>query len=204
METYGHNVSAGDNLEVTTAPRFNEETEAVARPVVPLDPTRVASGTIRRVRNTWPRGVLLALAITAIVGIATILIYRNTSTDEPSVTPPTVSETIIKAVPEPASLPSSNQPARARVPDAPVRPQREMEPQTVLTARDEPVRRELRESEDRNDEEKIIERARKEERKRLKRQRKEAEKLAEDARDSEKSDEPKARLVGVYTERRKH
>jgi type IV secretory pathway VirB10-like protein len=207
METNGRNIPAGNNSgETLTAPRFDEETEAAARPVVPLDTTRSASGTSRRIMNPWPRGVLLALAISGVVGIAAILIYRNTGTNEPSATPPAVSETIIKAVPEPASLPPSNQPARAQVPDAPERAQREVEPQTVLTVSGEPVKQELKEPENRDDEheEKTAERARKEERKRLKRQRKEAEKLAEDARDSDNSDEPKPRLVGVYTIRRKH
>jgi hypothetical protein len=206
METDQHKFSTGDKYEETlTSPRFNEETKASARPVVPLESTRGARGAIRRVRYLWPWGVLLTLAISVVVGIAASLIYRNSGASVPSATAPTVSETIIKAVPEPASLAPSNQTARVREPETQTTSRKRMEPQSVLTVSDEPEDRDRKEIERRDDdEEKISERARKEEKKRLKRLRKEAEELAEDERDSEDSDRPKARLVGVYTVKRKY
>lgn len=208
METDPHNISAKDKFEESlTSPYFNEETTAAARPVVPLGSTNVAQGTNPRMRNTWPWALFLTLAITAIVGIAVAITYRNTGTGGvPSAATPTVSETIIESVPEPSSLAPSNQPAKPIEPDVQATTARKRrEPQSVVVVSDQPVRRDWKEAESRDDDEgKSAEHARKEEKKRLKRQRKEAEKLAEHARDSEDNDKPKARLVGVYTVKRKH
>lgn len=206
METDWHNISAEDKFEENlTSPRFDEETKAAARPVIPLGSTHGTRATVHRVRNTWPSGMALILTICVAAGIAAILIYRNFGKSLPTDTSPTVSEVIIKAVPEPASLAPSTQPLSALEPETRVTQPKRMEPQRVLTAPDEPVEQDWKEAARRdNDEEKIVERARKEEKKRLKRQRKEAENLTEYERDSEESDRPKARLVGVYTVRRKY
>ena len=206
METDRHKFSAGDKYEETlTSPRFDEETKASARPVIPLGPTRRARGAVHRFWNTWPRGVVFILAIFIAVGVAATLMYKNSGTSAPSATAPTVSETIIKAVPKTESLTSSTQPVRTRETETRATPRKMLEPQSVLTVIDEPADRDRQDVERRdNDEENISERARKEEKKRLKRLRKEAKELADYERDSEESDRPKARLVGIYTERRKY
>lgn len=207
METYVQNTTAADNLKetLTSTPRFDLETEAAARPVVPLSQTRGTWGTIRRVRNTRPRSVVLVLAIMFVVGLASALIYRTTSTSVPSTTPPTVSESIIKAAPEPASLSTSKQPLSEKASIA-LAPQRQRTSEESLPiVREEPIRQNSKEEERfYRDEEKSAERLRKEEQKLLKRQRKEADRLIKHERQSEKSDEPKPRLVGVYTMKRKH
>lgn len=208
METDRDNISAEDKFgEVLTSPRFDEETKAAARPVVPLRPTRNASGTTHRARNAWSWGVVLILACFVAVGVAATLIYRNTVTSAPSATAPTVSEMIISAVPEPESLALSNPTAGVRELEVRATTQRRREPLSAPTLPEEqPVDQDWREVErrDDDDEEKISERTRKEEKKRLKRLRKETEKMAEYERDTGDNDKPKPRLVGVYTVRRKY
>lgn len=205
MKIDPHKISTGDRYEETLAsPRFDEETKASARPVIPLGPTRRAREAVHRYGNTWPLGVALILAIFIAVGVAATLVYKNTGRIAPSATAPTVSEMIIKAVPEHESLASSTQPVRAQEPEARTTPRRGREPLNALTAHDETASREWKESERRDDEKKSAERVSKEEKKRLKRLRKQAEELAEFERDSGKSDRPKARLVGIYTVRRKY
>lgn len=206
METNRDNISAEDKSRATlVSPRFDEETRASARPVVPLGQTSGARAAVRNVRKTWLWGVVLIFIISVALGIAANLIYRNSGKSAPSVTPMTARETVINAVPQPRATSPSDQPVRAREFETSVTSPRRMEPQNVLTAHDESGDRDWKEEERRDkEEEKFAERARKEEKKSLKRQRKEAEKLADDERDSEESARPKARLVGVYTIRRKH
>src|SRR5215210_4601568 len=116
METDRHNILAKHRLDETlVSPRFDEETRASARPVVPLGQTSNARTKVRRVRDTRLWGVVLTLAIFVAVGVAATLIYRDSGTSAPSATSSSsVSEAIIKAVPEPAPLSPSSQPARAR------------------------------------------------------------------------------------------
>src|SRR5215210_1989601 len=114
METDRHNILAKHRLDETlVSPRFDEETRASARPVVPLGQTSNARTKVRRIRDTRLWGVVLTLAIFVAVGVAATLIYRDSGTSAPSATS-SVSEAIIKAVPEPAPLSPSSQPARAR------------------------------------------------------------------------------------------
>ena len=206
MENERRNISAEDKFEgVRMSPRFDEETKAAARPVVPLGSTRGVGATVRRVRSPRPLGVALILVITVVVGIAASLIYTNSGTGIPSDTPPTVSETVIKSVLGTASLSPTSQPVRAREFEARETPRKRAGRPSVPAAHDEPAGRDWRdEGRGGDDEEKFAGRARKEGKKRLKRLRKEAGKLAGYERDAEEGDKPKARLVGVYAVRRKH
>lgn len=215
MKTNEHSTSASDNFEENlSAPRFDEETEAAARPVVPLrsvaganfspGPKHVMRATSGHARSVWPLGVMLALTITVVAGVVTILVYRNASRDVPSSTPQTANETIIEAKPGPVSASTSSQPVKAVVPVTQATARQKTEPESSLTVSDEPGRHGWKDVEHRErNEEKFAERASKEEKKQLKRQRKESEKLVRHERGGENDDSPKPRLVGIYTERRK-
>lgn len=215
MEEKRHNSPADADADVTlTAPRFNSEAEAEARPVEPLG--RVAAPadsarppyrprmTTRARRVTWRRYLLLAWAIVATLAAGGIALYRNTRTT-PASTQSSVEETTDQ---ESESTPT--RPARADVAGTGTKPARETEARRELPRRAESDIEAGKESERRErDEEKRDEHARKEEEhrgheeeKRAERERKEAEKRAErQRRDSEKRGEPKARLIGTITEK---
>lgn len=176
-------------------------------------------------RSGWPHSVVIMLAVFAVAAVVTAtVIYRNArTTTAPAATPQTLNQTIVapapetvesapevaasERAPEPAREPSSAAPARGNgtKENGTAAPAREAEPRVVAPAREETVTKIHKDDERRaRDEEKPAERARKEEKKQAKREEKEAERLAEQQRDEGKREEVRPRLVGIYTERRKH
>ena len=232
MNSKNYYTDAEDDTEATLVePRFDEEAKEAARPVVPLSQVTsadlyggVPAGgphvTTRYGRNFWPHGVVIMLAIVAVAAIVTAaVIYRNARTTAPATAPQTVNETTVEtepqtveSAPEPAAVekatepePSSATTARENGTTTPAQPARESEQRGEVTAREVREDRDREDDERRvKDEDKSIERARKEEKKQAKREEKEAERVAEQQRDAEKRGEVRPRLVGIYTERRKH
>lgn len=200
-------------------PRFDEQAKEAARPVVPLsqvDGTEFNTGSARRQRatfrgvsNGWPRGLVLILALAAVVAAATaVAVYRNTSATMAPDSPQAVNAATSTIATDSIAAPASTRPSEDDASDALSKSQRGFLPQSGSAVRHEPVKDNVAEDERRErhdddewDEEKIAKRERKEEKKRLERGRKEAEKLAERGRDSSKRGEPKPRLVGIYTEK---
>lgn len=178
--------------------------------------------------NIWPHGLVIMLAIAAVAAIVTAtVIYRSAPTTAPAAAPQTVNEAtvetkpeIVERAPEPAAVekatehapePSSATTARENGTaengtTAPVQPPRESEPRSEVSARVEPEHKVSKDDGERRakDEDKSIERARKEEKKQARREEKGAERVADQQRDAEKRGEVRPRLVGIYTERRKH
>jgi hypothetical protein len=172
----------------------------------------------------WPHSLAIMLAVFAVAAVVTAtVIYRNARTTAPAAAPQTVNQTTVAAepqtverAPEPAAVgtapkpePSSAAPARENV--ARENGTKEngtaarAEPRVVAPAREEVVNGVGKDDERRaRDEEKLAERARREERKQAKRAEKEAERMAEKRRDEGKREEVRPRLVGIYTEGRKH
>jgi hypothetical protein len=173
----------------------------------------------------WPHSIAIMLAVFAIAAVVTAtVIYRSARTPAPAAAPQTINETRVE--PEPQTVERAPEPAA--VERAPAResssatsarengtkengtaaqaePAREAEPRVVAPARAEIVNRVGKDDERRaRDEEKPAERARKEEKKQAKREEKEAERMAEKQRDEGKREEVRPRLVGIYTEGRKH
>ncbi|HEY0376627.1 MAG TPA: hypothetical protein VGC87_06700 [Pyrinomonadaceae bacterium] len=215
-------------------PRFDEEAKEAARPVVPLSQVTsadlyggaTAGGprvTARYGRIGWPSSVVIMLAVVAVAAVVTaVAIYRSARTPAPAAAPQTVNETTagpetqtVERAPEPAAVekaPESSSAATARENGtkengtaASAQPAREAEPRVVPPAREETVKG-VRTDDERSarDEEKPAERARKEEKKQAKREEKESERMAEKQRDQGKREETRPRLVGIYTEGRKH
>lgn len=202
-----------DEAEVTvTVPRFNEESEEAARPVVPLGqvndagaapaPTARPRVAARPARAAWSRGLTLALAVAAGVLVGAVgAVYLVTRQATPAATREKSAETSA-AAPEPSPTPRA-----ADVPAAPPGAQTKPEVRSVPSPREEPERvRGEDEGHHNRDEKKREERARKEEERRRRedekqaeRERKEAEKRAERQRDSEEGGEKKARLVDTIT-----
>ena len=199
-------------------PRFDEQAKEAARPVVPLsqiDGTEFKAGSARRHRavlKTWPRGLMLMLALAAVVAAATgVAVYRKTSATMTPDSPQAVNATTSTIATDSIAGSASAKPAEDDASDALSKPQRgSLSRSAATTVSHESVRGNFVEDEQRKrhdhdddqwDEEKSAKRARKEEKKRLERSRKEAEKLAERGRDSGQRGEPKPRLVGIYTEK---
>jgi hypothetical protein len=201
-------------------PRFDEQAKEAARPVVPLsqiDGTEFKAGSARRQHatlNAWPRGLVLVLALAAVVAAATaVAVYRNTSVRMTPDSPQAVNAATSTIATDSIVGPVSTKPSEDDASNAQSQPPRGSLPQSGSTLRHESVRGDFVEDErrkrhddhddddDKWDEEKSAKRARKEEKKRFERGRKEAEKLAERGRDSERRGEPKPRLVGIYTEK---
>ena len=233
MKRKRENLAAEDDSEVTLVePRFNEEAKEAARPVVPL--SRVTSADLYagvptggprlmagHGRNSWPRGLLIMLAVVVVAAVVTIAaIYRSAGTNAPAAAPQTVNQTTVETEPEaadsapepalverePEAAPSPATTARENGTAAPAQPERAAEPraEVAAAAREEPVKKVGKDDERRaRDEEKWVERSRKEEKKLAEREEKEAERLTEKPRDQGKREETRPRLVGIYTERRK-
>ena len=210
MEAKGHNLAVEDDTDeaTVTTPRFDEEAEETARPVVPLvrsvsDDASAGSASGPRVAvrtgrmSTWPQGLILILAVAAGVTAGATAVYLNTRSTVPSAAPQTSTEATVGGAPEPAST----QPERSNVPGASAAAPRGSEARGGgQSVRDEPEGRDRKEAERRGrNEEKLVEHARKEAERRLKEEeklarREEAEKRAERGRDQEKRGEPKAQL----------
>ena len=206
------------------APRFNEETKAAARPVVPLvrvngsdshprnshtRSRRVRRAIILNARNRWIQSMLVTLALGVVVVVVVIALFDNNEKNVSSASLQTTGGTasVMGALPatqilvQARRVDASDDPAKAlRVSDSrsslPVRYETRPDDWNEVEGRvhDEDKR-------DEDDKEKLAERARKEEKKRVERRRKEAEKLAERRRESQERGETRPRLVGIYTEK---
>ncbi len=220
MKSKERNLPPKDDAETTlVVPRFDEEAEGTARPVVPLRrvadaPTAATRGAWPRVvspRSAWPHGLTLALVVAAAVTLGAAVAYRKAGQTAPLPSPSsTVQQTSTEATAGEASAQPSTQRVSTEVSAAPVREPRRSEEMGESAERNDADKRDGKESERRErDAEKRAERMRKEDErtrheqeKIFERLRKEGEKMAE-RRGKEKGGEQKARLVGVLTDQTK-
>lgn len=194
------------------APRFDEQEEATARPVVPLgglnNAGRWGSGGFSWRSNS--RHLLLACAVIATLAAGGVALYRSAQTSEPQVAPQPVAESTTDG----AVVAATPQPARREVPVAPARAAKMTEardPSPSWEVPDWSDRRDAKRHE--LDEEELGERVRKEEKRRRKEEKKQREETEEEAerafkaarkqaerqRKRQKDGGEKARLVGVIT-----
>ena len=191
MKRKEYSFHAETDAEATLVqPRFDEEAKEAARPVVPLSQVRSADlhtgvrgagagAAARPFRNGPPRGLILALAAVTILSVVTAAaLYRRVRTAAPQPAAQTVNvpsgaaepETV-DAAPEqaPKQVPEQPSPSAPReiVTEAAAEQPREAEPpRPDVSAREKPAARERKDESRRNgDEEKLAERARKDEKK---------------------------------------
>lgn len=234
MKRQRDNFAAEDDSEVTlVGPRFDEEAKEAARPVVPLSQVRSADfygramaggphAPARYGRNGWPRSLVIMLAVVAVAAAVTAAaLYQSAKTPAPQASDETTVEAgaetadkeRVPAAAEKASEPAPESSSATREREnvargngtaAPSQPAREAEPRVVAPAREETLIRVGDDERRARGEEKLTERARKEEKKQAKREEKEAERLADKQRGRDKREEIRPRLVGIYVEGRKH
>jgi fermentation-respiration switch protein FrsA (DUF1100 family) len=217
-----------DDAEATLVePRFDEKAIEAAHPVVPLSQVRGAGSYRaghawgpRRGAGGWPRGMIIMLAVVALLAaVAASAVYRSGRTVAPSPAAQAITEAgaaeepeAVESVPERAAETPAEPRTRENVTAASEKSPREPEARggaalarevSVVPAREEPEAR--KETERRaGNEEKFVERARKDEKKRAKKEEKQAERQADKHDDNDRREETRPRLVGIYTERRKY